>query len=50
MQEIIESNKDVPAIAGNDPHYNQTYRQEEWDKWVKAQHSKKVEPLKEEQC
>lgn len=31
--------KDEPAAVGNDPEYNQTYRQQEWDRWLKARNS-----------
>ena len=28
--------KDAPAAVGNDPHYDRTYRQREYDKWLHA--------------
>ena len=26
--------KDAPVACGNDPHYDQTLRRQEWDKWM----------------
>ena len=28
--------KDEPVACGNDPHYGQTLRRQEWDKWLKC--------------
>jgi len=36
---LLAPGKDAPAAVGADPEYDTTYRQQEWDKWLKGRQS-----------